>query len=403
LLVSLQEKIHMGIYSEYIETLKDFNSISLERKKQLLRISQLRNREIISYSTDMNNKTKGNELAISFADFIPFKDQVNNLEGKEIDIILETPGGLAEVVEDMVKYVRGKFEKVAFIIPGTAKSAGTIFALSGDEILMGNTSSLGPIDAQVLSPNGKRFSADAFLEGLENIKKEVEVSKRLNPTYIPMLQNISPGEIQHCKNAQTFSRNLVTNWLKTYKFKYWTEHSSTGKPVTIKDKQQKAKEIADLLCKQSYWKTHGRSIKIDDFHKIGLKITNYDQDKDLADAINRYYLLLRLTFDHTSIYKIFETKESQIYSSVQPNIGSGLKSPNLYPNKFDNIVAEFNCPKCKNKGKLQLNFKKNVKLRPDVNPYPKDNIYICPKCGLRQDLTPLKLQVEAQTRKKVVF
>lgn len=44
--------------------------------------------------------------------------------------------------------------------------------MAGDEILMDPTSALGPVDAQILF-QGKRFSADAFLEGLDAIKKAV--------------------------------------------------------------------------------------------------------------------------------------------------------------------------------------------------------------------------------------
>lgn len=67
----------------------------------------------------------------------------------------------------MVHLVRSKYNNVGIIIPGTAKSAGTIFAMAGNEILMGNSSALGPIDAQIINHN-KRFSADAFLDGLKN-------------------------------------------------------------------------------------------------------------------------------------------------------------------------------------------------------------------------------------------
>ena len=126
-------------------------------------------RDIIVYASDL---TKNAPTLIDYSDLLPFNDQLADLKGKEIDIILETPGGYAEVVEDLVNLVRDKYEKVGIIIPGYAKNAGTIFAMAGDEILMGPMSALGPIDAQILS-NGKRFSDDPFLEGLENIKREV--------------------------------------------------------------------------------------------------------------------------------------------------------------------------------------------------------------------------------------
>ena len=90
------------------------------------------------------------------------------------------------------------------IVPGHAKSAGTIPAMAGDEILMGRASSLGPIDGQVQAAGGMRFSAGALLEGLEKIKSEGERAGSLTPAYIPILQNVSPGEIHDSKNGSGY-------------------------------------------------------------------------------------------------------------------------------------------------------------------------------------------------------
>ena len=178
----------MGFYSKYLDKHLNFDQITRERKKHLKRISRIRgDRDVLVYASDL---TKGNAaISIDYSDLLPFQDQLANLKGKSIDIILETPGGFAEVVEDLVKLVRNKYEKVGIIVPGYAKSAGTIFAMAGDEILMGSMSALGPIDAQIVA-NNKRFSAEAFLEGLEKIKKEVIKEGKLNPAYITILQNI---------------------------------------------------------------------------------------------------------------------------------------------------------------------------------------------------------------------
>ena len=43
-----------------------------------------------------------------------------------------------------------------------------------------------------------------------------------------------------------------------------------------------------------------------------LKITDYSSNRDLADAIRRYHVLLQMTFE-SNIYKVFETTDSQIY------------------------------------------------------------------------------------------
>ena len=168
----------MGIYSAYLDKKMNFEQLNVERKNQLKKIAVLRGgRDIIVYASDITNRINS-PVSIDYSDILPFQDQVSNLKGKSIDIILETPGGIAEVVEDIVKLLRSKYEHIGVIIPGTAKSAGTIFSMAADEILMGTTSSLGPIDAQIFN-NNKRYSADAFLEGLEKIKVEVTASGRL--------------------------------------------------------------------------------------------------------------------------------------------------------------------------------------------------------------------------------
>lgn len=387
----------MGIYSEYLDKTMDFNTLTSERKRLLTQLSSLRgNRDILVYAADM---TKGQApISIDFSDIMPFQDQLSNLKGKAIDIILETPGGFAEVVEDLVKLVRGKYESVGIIIPGYSKSAGTIFAMAGDEILMGATSALGPIDAQIVA-NGKRFSAEAFLEGLNKIKEEV-TAKGLNLAYVPILQNISPGEIQHCENAQNFSQKLVSEWLCKYKFKNWTTHKTSGAPVTEEDKLNRAKEIGSQLCNHSMWLTHGRSIKIDDFEKMKLLITDYSKDAQLNEAITRYYTLLRMTFDSTGIYKIFETSNSQIMRFINPQIPAPQQL-NGSPAKIAKF--DFDCPQCRSKFAIQANLEPNTPYEKSAHPYPiKDDLFICPSCKAQTNLSQARLQIEAQTGMKIV-
>ncbi|QDH78737.1 Clp protease ClpP [Echinicola soli] len=389
----------MGKYTEYLEKRFDFNGINQERKKQLKEISRLRGgRDLLVYAADLSPRINA-PISIEFADIMPFKDQLNNLKGNAIDIILETPGGSAEVVEDLVDLVRSKYKHVGIIIPGSAKSAGTIFSMAGDEILMGPSSSLGPIDAQIMNHN-KRYSAEGFLTGLNKIKEEVERTKKLNPAYIPILQNISPGEIQHCENAQNFSQKLVTQWLSKYKFQDWETHSSTRKSVTTDEKEKRAREIAAKLCNHSAWLTHGRSIKIKDFQKMRLLITDYSKTPELDNAITNYYTLLRMTLESTNMYKLFETPNTQIYRySVNPGT-----PPELTQKKQNQIVeVKFTCPKCKSSQILQGNFDKNIPIKNGNIPFPKNSKYTCPRCGNFAILGQLRMQIESQFRKPLQF
>ncbi len=383
----------MGIYSEYLEKKLGWPELEIERKKYLSRISELRNgREVLTFASAI---TKQAPVQIGYDDRVPIFDQISNLKGDKIDLILETPGGQAEIVKDIIEYLRNRFSEIAIIVPGYAKSAGTIMVMAGDEILMNSASALGPIDAQIVQP-GKRYSAHAFLKGLDKIKEEVEKKDSLNRAYIPILQNISTGEIQECENLLSFSKTLVTNWLSKYKFKFWNKHSSTGKLVTEDDKKERAEEIAEKLCNREKWLTHGDSITINDLREMRLIITDFSENPGLCDAILRYYILLKLTFDTTNIYKIYETPKSQIYNFVTPQIGP------IQQKMANKVLIEFECPNCKTKTNIQANLKKDFPIQKDAIPFPKDNIFICPVCKTHNDLRDLKNQIESQTKKKIV-
>jgi hypothetical protein len=277
-------------------------------------------------------------------------------------------------------------------VPGAAMSAGTIMAMAADEILMDRTSTLGPIDAQILQ-QGKVFSADALLKGFGRIKDEVTRTAALNKAYIPMLQAISPGELEAASNALALARQLVEDWLVTYKFGGWEVHSSTGERVTADEKRSRAGEIAHQLCDHGRWRSHGRGIMLADLETMRLRITNFEKDAGLEDAIRRYYTLLQMTFDRTPIYKVYETPTSQIYKSVAPLSGGAA------PGGVGDIDLQCVCGETI---RIQANLGRPQPLRPGRLPFPPDNVISCPRCGTKHDLRPFRDQLEKQAGQKVV-
>jgi len=114
----------MGIFTEYIDQKLDYPTIVNKRKEQLAEISRLRGgRAVLTFAAALSKQAP---TSINYDDRVHFFDQVSNLSGDKIDIILETPGGSAEIVEDLVHHIRSRFSEVAIIIPGYAKSAGTV-------------------------------------------------------------------------------------------------------------------------------------------------------------------------------------------------------------------------------------------------------------------------------------
>src|SRR5262245_54819258 len=78
---------------------------------------------------------------------------------KKIGVVLETPGGIIEVVARIAHTIRYHYpDHVSIIVPNYAMSAGTVLAMAGDAIYMDYYSVLGPIDPQVerTLPDGEK-------------------------------------------------------------------------------------------------------------------------------------------------------------------------------------------------------------------------------------------------------
>ncbi len=212
----------------------------------------------------------------------------------------------------------------------------------------------------------------------------------------PNTSNISPGVApKFVENASKFSKTLVREWLFNINLQNESQNYRFFILLQIREKQR-AKDIADQLCKHSDWLTHGRSVKIEDLEKMGLKITNYELNSDLNDAITRYYTLLQITLESTNIYKLFETTETQIMRFATPNVDA------IKNNKPTNIIVNFECPKCKSKYDLQARLKEDVPVDSTKIPFPKNDIFVCPKCATPSNISQARLQIEAQTGSKIV-
>src|SRR5439155_9141711 len=93
-------------------------------------------------------------------------------------VILETYGGYMETAERMAKAFRHNYQRVDFIVPNFAFSAGTILVMVGDAIHMDYFSVLGPIDPQV--ERGDNYNLVPAIGYLEQFDRLVKESKRRN-------------------------------------------------------------------------------------------------------------------------------------------------------------------------------------------------------------------------------
>ena len=242
---------------------------------------------------------------------------------KEIDVVLVTPGGLANQVNNFVNALRPRFDKVNFIVLNMAMSAGTIFIMSGDEIIMSKQSKFGPIDPQIPNREGRFVPAQSILVALEDIKKRGEEKIKSNQqpdwTDIQLLRNIDPRDIGLAQSASRYSIDIVKDFLVKYKFKSWLTHSSTRVPVTEVEKNERANEIANLLCNHSEWKSHGHAINRDIAWNIcKLKITHSESIDGLDRAMRRMWALFYWVFENTPMVKVFVSDNYCIIRNAAP-------------------------------------------------------------------------------------
>jgi len=310
--VSLLDTMIDGREFESLSKLKQINvDIVTEIRRALKDISDIRKRPTIAYMSNVVNPNIKAVRSIEYSDDLPFSELVNTIpaENKSIDVILVTPGGSGTQVAKFVDKLRPRFDEVSFILPDISMSAGTIFAMSGDEIVMTNSSYIGPIDPQVPNKEGMYVPAQAILTLIEEIQNKGEASMKLgkNPAWtdLQILRQIDPKEIGNAINASKYSVELVENYLSEYKFKTWTNHSD-GSLVTPEQKKERANLIAEQLCNHSLWKSHGRGITRDAAWDVcKLKITHSEDTEGLNRAIKRLWALFYWLFENTSIYKTF--------------------------------------------------------------------------------------------------
>lgn len=210
---------------------------------------------------------------------------------EKIYIILTTTGGSAVAVERYVNILRNFYEEVNFIVPDYAYSAGTIFCMSGDNILMDFFSVLGPIDPQVPNKDGRWVPALGYLDKVnEFIEKSAQGT--LTQAEFLLLKDLDLATLRSYEQTKNLTIDLLKRWLVKYKFKNWTQHSSGGQ-VTEAEKQERAREIADMLSDSNRWKSHGRPINITILtEELRLRIDDYSNNKERRDLIRNYYGLL---------------------------------------------------------------------------------------------------------------
>jgi membrane-bound ClpP family serine protease len=269
-------------------------------------IDKLFKKQLVENRTNLENAFEADIFGyygdISSSYLTWFRQRLELIEengGKRKDrlvVLLNTPGGEAEAVEKMVEMIRHFYNELYFVVPNVAMSAGTIFCMSGDRVYMDYSSSLGPIDPQVQSKDGKWVPALGYLDKFEELLAK-SAKGTITAVEFAIAQNQDLAELRRYEQAKDLSVTLLKQWLVQYKFKSWSAHRSDatlkGLPVTLEEKEARAEQIAKALGDNKQWHSHGRRIGIKTLRdSLRLEVEDYSNDQGLRNMINEYHDLI---------------------------------------------------------------------------------------------------------------
>lgn len=274
------------------------NRARYERQGLIRQIEEITGRTLIIYVANLNHP----QSMITRNDIVPFNEICHDIQKDEkIDLFLHSPGGDPDAAEIIVNKLLSISDDIRVIVPQASKSAATMISLVANEILMSDSSELGPIDPQIGVPTqqGIQFRpAKALLHGLETIKDEVAKNNNfLNPAYYPILQGIDAALIDFCEKAVKHSKTLAQKWLER---------------SMCKGDSDKAKSIAEQLVDIEKYPSHGGVINWEEAKNLGLNVQYLRSNDHLWEAIWRLFCLYDVDIKENKLVKIFEGARASV-------------------------------------------------------------------------------------------
>jgi hypothetical protein len=257
-------------------------------KKYVCELSEYTNRNtIIYYSGWLQKPQAGKDFAINDQDKNELVNIIQGLDLKKgLDLILHTPGGDAHAVESIIYYLNSTFNNdIRAIVPQLAMSGGTMIACSCKSIVMGEQSSLGPIDPQI-----DGTSAHLILDGIKRIHADIKINPQNISIWQYMMMKYPIGYIAYCERQIEWSEEITEEWLINNMLKN-KENSS-----------HIAKKIIQNLTDPSITKSHSRHIPISKCKEMGLNIEKMEDKSNLNKLILIiHYLTMKILENNTTV------------------------------------------------------------------------------------------------------
>ena len=279
------------------------------RRRHMSRLAELTGNNVAAYAVGFVQKPGAANLAIGSMDVPGFMDILHGMDKDAgLDLILHSPGGSPEAAEGIADYLHQHFagRRIRVIVPHMAMSAATMLACAADSVMMGEHSSLGPIDPQVTVRDGADWRAVAA----HAILREFECLRRMSPGMgADEAREFSAryplGLINECRNVTKMCERLARHWLLRRMLREDAE------------KEKNAATLAKYLANHGHFKSHSRRVSLEKAREMKMRVERLEDDRDIQDAALSVFHALCLTFSHTPVSKIIENHTGRIFIRKQ--------------------------------------------------------------------------------------
>jgi len=264
------------VYAE-VHTRREESPQDYVLKKYLKRLYKHTKRPTILYvSAFTESDFYGRVLQLGRQDASCFMAAASGADSRELDLILHSPGGTVEATEQILTYLRRRFDHIRIIVPDCALSCATLLACAADRIVLAEHATLGPIDPIVnWSYQGNPYSASAqtLINELAIAQRNIN-NKKNNPIlWLEKLKCYPPGFSATCKSQIQLSQETAKRWLEAYMFR---GQEGAG---------QKAERISAWLADVRQFVSSQRALMYDQAAAQELKVELLEDDEALADNV----------------------------------------------------------------------------------------------------------------------
>lgn len=291
------ENIHKHIYSETQQDAKTRKRFFAEIEKLLER------RALVSLFTSFNHAAPIDDNDCDMLQSI--LQHMNTSNG--IVLMINSPGGDGLAAERIVETCRAYSGTGDYwaIVPGKAKSAGTLIAMGASKIYMAPSSELGPVDPQIFrTEDGQKraFSAHGLVTGYDRLFRDaVETKGHLEP-YLQQLSHYDDRDVNSYRTLITLSEKIAVKVLGS--------GMMTGKtPTEIKS------AIEVFLNPGAGTHSHGRPIYSREASSCGLSVTSMSVGSLLWKKIYELYARTEM-YVTVQASKAIESKGESFYASI---------------------------------------------------------------------------------------